>query len=86
MCFKNLPIELDSAGRARLRGDGEWGANGDGGAFSLAGAPSQAPGGTLVGSFPTWSLTDEGATGFEAPKPVELLFDPQERWFRLHRS
>jgi SAM-dependent methyltransferase len=37
-------------------------------------------------AFPTWSLTDEGATGFEAPKPVELLFNPQERWFRLRRS
>jgi len=37
-------------------------------------------------SFPGWSVTDVGATGFEAPKPVELLMRPNERWYRLQRG
>jgi SAM-dependent methyltransferase len=36
-------------------------------------------------AFPGWSVTDAGATGFQAPKPVELLMKPGERWYRLRR-
>lgn len=39
----------------------------------------------IEAAFPGWSATDLGATGFEAPKPVELLMRPDERWFRLRR-
>lgn len=37
-------------------------------------------------AFPGWTVTDEGPTHFEAPKPVELLMKPNEHWFRLRRS
>jgi len=37
-------------------------------------------------AFPRWRVTDAGPTGFEAPKPVELLMKPDERWYRLHRE
>lgn len=36
-------------------------------------------------AFPGWTVTDEGPTHFEAPKPVELLMRPNEHWFRLRR-
>ena len=39
----------------------------------------------IEAAFPGWSATDLRATGFEAPKPVELLMKPDERWFRLRR-
>ena len=48
--------------------------------------PHGAGRGEIEEAFPAWSLTDEGATGFQAPKPVERLFSPQERWFRLRLS
>ena len=34
-------------------------------------------------AFPQWDVTDAGLTGFEAPKPVELVMRPEERWYRL---
>jgi SAM-dependent methyltransferase len=37
-------------------------------------------------AFPDWTVTDAGATGFEAPKPIELLMRPDERWYRLRRD
>ena len=37
-------------------------------------------------AFPGWTATDTGASGFSAPKPVELLFKPGERWYRLRRG
>lgn len=37
-------------------------------------------------AFPGWKVTDEGPSYFEAPKPVELLMKPNERWFRLRRA
>lgn len=37
-------------------------------------------------AFPDWNVTDVGPTHFEAPKPVELLMKPNERWYRLRRE
>lgn len=40
----------------------------------------------IEAAFPGWEVTDVGETGFEAPKPVELLMKPEERWYRLLRK
>ena len=40
----------------------------------------------IEAAFPGWAVTDAGPTGFEAPKPFELLMRPEERWFRLRRD
>jgi SAM-dependent methyltransferase len=40
----------------------------------------------IEAAFPGWNATDVGATGFQAPKPVELLMKPDERWYRLRRE
>jgi SAM-dependent methyltransferase len=40
----------------------------------------------IQAAFPGWNVSDEGPTGFEAPKPVEMLMKPQERWYRLRRA
>ena len=37
-------------------------------------------------AFPGWDVTDMGMSGFKAPKPVELLMKPEERWYRLVRT
>jgi SAM-dependent methyltransferase len=37
-------------------------------------------------AFPGWKVTDIGPTGFHAPKPIELLMKPDERWYRLRRD
>jgi SAM-dependent methyltransferase len=37
-------------------------------------------------AFPGWNVTEVGQTGFEAPKPIELLLKPDERWYRLRRD
>ena len=47
--------------------------------------PRGASRGEIEAAFPGWSVTDAGPTGFEAPKPVELLMRPDERWYRLRR-
>jgi SAM-dependent methyltransferase len=36
-------------------------------------------------AFPGWEVTDAGPSHFEAPKPIEVLFRPAERWYRLRR-
>jgi len=36
-------------------------------------------------AFPGWTASDVGPTGFKAPPPVEALFKPAERWYRLRR-
>ena len=36
-------------------------------------------------AFPEWTVTDMGASHFEAPKPIDLLLDPDEHWYRLAR-
>ena len=37
-------------------------------------------------AFREWHVSDAGATGFLAPKPIELLLRPEERWYRLRRN
>ncbi len=37
-------------------------------------------------AFPGWTVSGLGPTGFEAPKPIELLLRPDERWYRLRRK
>jgi SAM-dependent methyltransferase len=39
----------------------------------------------IEAAFPGWNVTEVGESGFEAPKPVELLMKPEERWYRLLR-
>jgi len=36
-------------------------------------------------AFPGWTVSEVGPTGFKAPAPVEVLFKPAERWYRLRR-
>jgi hypothetical protein len=36
-------------------------------------------------AFAGWATYDMGTSNFEAPKPVELLLKPGERWYRLRR-
>jgi SAM-dependent methyltransferase len=40
----------------------------------------------IEAAFPGWDVTDVGKSGFEAPKPVELLMKPDERWYRLRHK
>jgi SAM-dependent methyltransferase len=40
----------------------------------------------IEAAFPGWDVTEVGESGFEAPKPVELLMKPEERWYRLLRK
>jgi SAM-dependent methyltransferase len=40
----------------------------------------------IAAAFPGWEVTDRGPTGFRAPKPVELVMRPGERWYLLRRS
>jgi SAM-dependent methyltransferase len=42
--------------------------------------------GEVEAAFPGWDVIDVGDSGFEAPKPVELLVKPEERWYRLVRK
>jgi SAM-dependent methyltransferase len=37
-------------------------------------------------AFPGWTVTDAGESHFQAPKPIELLLRPDERWYRLLRD
>ena len=48
--------------------------------------PRGASLGEIEAAFPGWTVSDMGATGFEAPKPVEVLTKPDERWYRLRRA
>jgi SAM-dependent methyltransferase len=40
----------------------------------------------IEAAFPGWKVADAGDTGFHAPKPIELLMKPDERWYRLRRE
>jgi hypothetical protein len=40
----------------------------------------------IAAAFPRWQVAETGRTGFEAPKPVEVLMRPDERWYQLRRS
>jgi hypothetical protein len=42
--------------------------------------------GEIEAAFPGWRVTDVGPTRFQAPKPIELLMKPDERWYRLRRE
>ncbi|TMM18487.1 MAG: class I SAM-dependent methyltransferase [Actinobacteria bacterium] len=48
--------------------------------------PRGADQGAIEAAFPRWTVTEVGTTGFQAPKPVELLMRPNERWYRLRRD
>lgn len=48
--------------------------------------PRGASPGEIETAFPEWTVTEVGPTHFEAPKPVEVLLDPNERWYRLRRE
>lgn len=37
-------------------------------------------------AFPGWDVTDAGPSYFQAPKPIELLLEPDEHWYRLRRG
>lgn len=39
----------------------------------------------IEAAFPGWDIQDAGASGFRAPKPLELILRPDERWYRLRR-
>jgi SAM-dependent methyltransferase len=39
----------------------------------------------IQAAFPGWEVADLGSTRFQAPKPVQVLFNPGERWFRIRR-
>jgi SAM-dependent methyltransferase len=40
----------------------------------------------IEAAFPGWSVTDEGPSHFQAPKPIEWLLRPDEHWYRLRRD
>ena len=40
----------------------------------------------IEGAFPGWTVTDVGASHFQAPKPIEVLLRPDEHWYRLRRE
>ena len=48
--------------------------------------PRGASRGEVEDAFPGWKVTDVEPSGFEAPKPVEVLFKPDEHWYRLRRE
>jgi len=48
--------------------------------------PRGADRSAIEAAFPGWTVSEVGTTRFEAPKPVELLMRPNERWYRLRRD
>jgi SAM-dependent methyltransferase len=48
--------------------------------------PRGAGSAEIADAFPGWQVAEIGPTGFEAPKPIEVLLRPDERWYRLRRS
>ena len=40
----------------------------------------------IKAAFPGWTVTEAGASGFQAPKPLDLLLRPDEHWYRMHRE
>jgi SAM-dependent methyltransferase len=47
--------------------------------------PRGADVGEIAAAFDGWDVAEAGPSGFRAPKPIELLLDPGERWYRLRR-
>lgn len=37
-------------------------------------------------SFPSWTITDVAPSFFRLPKPLEVVMQPDERWYRLRRD
>ena len=37
-------------------------------------------------AFPNWTVADVGPSRFQAPKPIEVLLRPDERWYRRRRT
>jgi SAM-dependent methyltransferase len=48
--------------------------------------PRGASQGESESAFPGWSASDLGPSNFQAPKPIELLLNPDEHWYRLRRG
>lgn len=48
--------------------------------------PRGASSGEIEEAFSGWTVTDLGSSHFTAPKPVELLLRPDERWYRVSRQ
>ncbi|MEP6893761.1 MAG: class I SAM-dependent methyltransferase [Gaiellaceae bacterium] len=42
--------------------------------------------GEIEEAFRGWVVADAGPSNFHAPGPIQLLFRPDERWYRLSRS
>ncbi len=40
----------------------------------------------IEAAFPGWTVTEAGASGFQAPKPLDLFLRPDEHWYRVHRQ
>lgn len=40
----------------------------------------------IEAAFPGWSVEDAGLSNFRAPKLIELIMRPDERWYRLRRA
>lgn len=40
----------------------------------------------IEAAFPGWTVTRLGPSHFKAPRPVELLLNPDEHWYRLRRE
>jgi len=40
----------------------------------------------IEAAFPGWKITDVEPSGFEAPKPLQLVLRPDEHWYRLRRE
>ena len=47
--------------------------------------PSGASQDEIEDAFQGWTVTNLGQSDFRAPGPVEMLFRPGERWFRMRR-
>jgi SAM-dependent methyltransferase len=48
--------------------------------------PRGASRGEVEAAFPGWKVTDIEPSHFQAPKPIELLLNPDEQWYRLRRG
>jgi hypothetical protein len=40
----------------------------------------------IEAAFPGWKITDIEPSGFELPKPMEVILRPDEHWYRLRRE
>jgi SAM-dependent methyltransferase len=40
----------------------------------------------IEAAFPGWKITEVEPSGFDLPKPMELILRPDEHWYRLRRE